>query len=391
MFKSKISFFSCLLALSTLSLIIILGPSNPFTVIKPTQENSANEKYYCDLSEGKWVGEPKGSLYTNSTCRMLPEMKNCVKYGKDKGYLYWKWKPERCELPRFDAMEFLRVVRGKKMAFVGDSLARNQMESLLCLLSQAESPTDTYKDPTDKSQTWHFPSHNFTLMAIWSQFLVHATETTTTININATLSNTFNLHLDKVNPKWSTDLLPHLHFILISAGNWFFRQNYLYLNETLIGCIWCNDKNLTGFDAQFAIRKVFRTTLQFIASCEECDDGLVTLLRTFSPSHFEHGSWFTGGYCNRTQPLDEGELRFERSKEMEIRGIQLEELERVRGKKRRFEVLDVTKAVMLRADGHPGEHVNRKWTNSSIKDCLHWCLPGPVDMWNDVLLQTIKT
>ena len=56
-------------------------------------------------------------------------------------FLNWKWKPENCELPSFDAKRFLEMSRGKKMAFVGDSVARNHIESLLCLLSQVTSIT----------------------------------------------------------------------------------------------------------------------------------------------------------------------------------------------------------------------------------------------------------
>lgn len=77
-----------------------------------------------------------------------------------------------------------------------------------------------------------------------------------------------------------------------------------------------------------------------------------------------------------------------------LREIQLEEIERavkeggLRGRKR-FGVLDVSRAMMMRADGHPGSHLDRRWMKSS-NDCLHWCLPGPVDMWNDVLFAAIR-
>uniref|UniRef100_A0A0A9HQF3 Trichome birefringence-like C-terminal domain-containing protein n=1 Tax=Arundo donax TaxID=35708 RepID=A0A0A9HQF3_ARUDO len=23
-------------------------------------------------------------------------------------------------------------------------------------------------------------------------------------------------------------------------------------------------------------------------------------------------------------------------------------------------------------------------------DCVHWCLPGPIDTWNEILLQFVK-
>ena len=93
-------------------------------------------KVGCDLFDGKWVRDRWGTAYTNRSCGTIPESKNCGKYGKEQGYVHWRWKPDGCELPRFDAKNFLRIVRGKRMAFVGDSVSRNQMESLLCLLSQ---------------------------------------------------------------------------------------------------------------------------------------------------------------------------------------------------------------------------------------------------------------
>lgn len=90
----------------------------------------------CEISKGKWMRDSGGPAYTDTACRIQSESWSCVKNGKDPDYLNWRWKPDDCELPRFDARMFLDIVRGKRMAFVGDSVARNQLESLLCLLSQ---------------------------------------------------------------------------------------------------------------------------------------------------------------------------------------------------------------------------------------------------------------
>lgn len=93
----------------------------------------------CDLFKGGWIwdgGGEKVPLYTNWSCKTLPDPKNCLLHGRaDKDYLQWRWKPEQCELPIFDPSTFLNIVQGKALACVGDSVARNQMESLLCLLS----------------------------------------------------------------------------------------------------------------------------------------------------------------------------------------------------------------------------------------------------------------
>lgn len=127
----------------------------------------------CDLSTGEWIPDPSGAFYTNATCHAIQEHQNCMKHGRpDTGYLHWRWKPMNCELPRFNARRFLELMRGKILAFVGDSIGRNHMQSLVCLLSQVEDARDIYNDGTDKFRRWLFPSYNFTLAVLWSPFLV---------------------------------------------------------------------------------------------------------------------------------------------------------------------------------------------------------------------------
>ncbi|KAE8661296.1 hypothetical protein F3Y22_tig00113726pilonHSYRG00079 [Hibiscus syriacus] len=74
-----------------------------------------------------------GSRYTNSSCTSIPNSKNCFRHGRsDRYFLNWRWKPDKCVLPRFDPKTFLEFVKGKKLGFIGDSVARNHVESLLC-------------------------------------------------------------------------------------------------------------------------------------------------------------------------------------------------------------------------------------------------------------------
>ncbi|KAG2610578.1 protein ALTERED XYLOGLUCAN 4-like [Panicum virgatum] len=341
----------------------------------------------CDMSLGKWVREPRGPVYTNLTCPTLPDFKNCQKYGKDPGHLFWRWQPDGCDLPLFSPERFLAVVRGKRLAFIGDSLARNQMDSLLCLLSQAEAPTAVHRDALDRFRTWHFPAHDFTLMAMWTEFYAHAAPV---LDAGGKPTASFDIHLDRLGAGW-TSRLPELDYAVVSGGNWFFRVNYLWEGGRRVGCVNCREANLTDLGIAYAVRRVVRAALEAIARCRGCKPGLATFLRTYTPDHFEHGSWFSGGYCNRTRPLEEGELS-SRSIGWELRRAQIEEVARAReaasAGSRRFGVLDVTKAMMLRADGHPGGHYDKRWVRNA-SDCLHWCLPGPVDMWNDVLLRSL--
>ncbi|KAL6986995.1 hypothetical protein U1Q18_012754 [Sarracenia purpurea var. burkii] len=76
------------------------------------------------MFRGKWVRYLRGAQYTNESGCGIDDVQNCIKFRwPDMEFMKWRWKPNGCELPVFDAARFLELVRGKSMAFVGDSLA----------------------------------------------------------------------------------------------------------------------------------------------------------------------------------------------------------------------------------------------------------------------------
>lgn len=46
-----------------------------------------------------------------------------------------------------------------------------------------------------------------------------------------------------------------------------------------------------------------------------------------------------------------------------------------------FNVLDITRMSEFRADAHPSTAGGKKHD-----DCMHWCLPGVTDTWNDLFV-----
>ena len=209
--------------------------------------------------------------------------------------------------------------------------------------------------------------------------------------INGTASGIYDLQLDKVDDGWAKHL-PGVDYAIVSSGHWFFRILYLHEGDNVVECVYCNEPNVTGHHVEFAVQMSFRATFNYINDCKNCS-GLVTLLRTFAPAHFEHGAWNTGGYCNRTGPLNETHEIDIASSEWKVRNAQIEEVERARkvGKNqgKRFGVLDVTRAMLMRPDGHPGEHYGEKWQGGA-KDCVHWCMPGPVDTWSEIFMAVLR-
>ncbi|KAJ4979796.1 hypothetical protein NE237_010576 [Protea cynaroides] len=51
-----------------------------------------------------------------------------------------------------------------------------------------------------------------------------------------------------------------------------------------------------------------------------------------------------------------------------------------------FHILDITGMSEFRADAHPSTAGGKKQD-----DCMHWCLPGITDYWNDLLVASLSS
>jgi len=145
-------FLLLVLAVVVLGIIPLYHPFNLYPADLATQHPSEISPNYhaaeeqkikikepetCDIFTGEWVWNPDAPYYTNMTCYAIHEHQNCMKYGRpDSDYLKWRWKPNGCELPIFDPFLFLDLVRNKSLALVGDSVGRNQMKSMICILAR---------------------------------------------------------------------------------------------------------------------------------------------------------------------------------------------------------------------------------------------------------------
>ncbi|KAK8952153.1 hypothetical protein KSP39_PZI004179 [Platanthera zijinensis] len=343
----------------------------------------------CEPSKGEWIRDLNAPYYTNSTCWTIQEHQNCMKYGRPNlDFLKWRWKPDDCELPLLEPAEFLELMRGKSLAFIGDSLARNQMQSLMCLLSRVEYPEEIWPSAADNVTQMLYKNYNFTIWTFWSPFLIRATESMTSNKYGM-----WSLYLDEADPLWQ----PHLgrfDHIVLNTGNWYTRPAQFYEKRKLIGCHYCVLKKVPFMSVYKAHRRAFRTALDAIVGNKRGFAG-VTVVRTLSPSHFEGGEWNKGGDCRRTAPFGRGKAPKLKGMDLELYRDQLKEFWKAKWegneKGLEFRLLDTTQAMMMRPDGHPSSYGH--WPHEQrvlYNDCVHWCLPGPVDMWNDFLFQVLS-
>ncbi|KAF3443946.1 hypothetical protein FNV43_RR13636 [Rhamnella rubrinervis] len=351
--------------------------------------STSSSTHKCDIFTGEWVPNPKAPYYTNRSCWAIHEHQNCMKYGRpDSEFMKWRWKPDGCELPIFNPAQFLELVRDKSLAFVGDSVGRNQMQSLICLLSRVEYPIDVSYTPDEHFKRWKYKTYNFTMATFWTPHLVKSMESDPN---GPTNTGVFSLYLDEYDVEW-TSQIEEFDYIIISGGHWFYRPLVFYEKGQIIGCHYCLIENVTDLGMYYGYRRAFRTAFKAINSLKNFKG--ITYLRTFAPSHFENGLWNQGGNCVRTRPFRSSETHLD-GQSLELYMTQIEEFKVAEreGKDNglKFRLLDTTQAALLRPDGHPSRYGH--WANENVtlyNDCVHWCLPGPIDTWNDFLLEMLK-
>ncbi|CAN6198015.1 unnamed protein product [Urochloa humidicola] len=389
-----------ILAAATFS-VIFLGPFQSPPTSSSTPLSGAGA---CDLTRGRWVRDPTARpYYTNATCAFIEGYQNCMKHGRPSlEFLQWRWRSAGgvgCggePLPRFDAARFFELLRGKSILFVGDSLASSHVRSLVCTLSQVENPARS--PPSGGFERWRFPAHGLTVAFFWTPFQIRwrltrgPQEAVGPDRQGEVFAGPSDIHLDEPDTRWLPVAAREHDVVVVSASHWFTRPAVHYRGRHGGGAACSNGTaRLTPEQAQ---RAAFRTVLRGLAGMEGWEGTAV--LRTVAPTHYENGGWFDGGECTETEPADPGDPVLEMAgTEREFYRAQVEEFaaaaeEAARGSGVRMRLMDVTGMMLRRPDGHPDRYGHGPGEHEGFDiDCLHWCLPGPIDVWNELLLQIL--
>ncbi|XP_023927347.2 protein trichome birefringence-like 6 [Quercus suber] len=330
----------------------------------------------CDLTKGRWVYDESYPLYTNDSCPFIDEGFNCKGNGRlDKNYMKWRWQPQDCEIPRFNATKMLELIRGKRLVFVGDSINRNQWESMLCMLMGAiKDPKRVYethrrritKEKGDYSIK--FMDYRCTVEYYATHFLVHEAKARLghkriqTLRIDS---------IDRGTSRWrGADML------VFNTAHWWTHY------KTKAGINYYQEGNQVHprLDVSTAFRRALMTWASWVDRHINPRKTQV-FFRSSAPSHFRGGEWNSGGHCmEATQPLN-----WTPSISYSEKNIIVEEV--IKKMKTPVTFLNITNLSGYRIDGHPSIYGGKsgKRSSSNIQDCSHWCLPGVPDTWNEIL------
>ncbi|XP_019176900.1 PREDICTED: protein YLS7-like [Ipomoea nil] len=128
----------------------------------------------------------------------------------------------------------------------------------------------------------------------------------------------------------------------------------------------------------------------------------LTIVLSFSPYHYEGGEWNMGGSCTEeVKPTVDSELAENGITNImhEKQSIGFSRAIKKKTNKLELKLMDITRVFGYRHDGHPGLY--RSLDPNKItklgrdgkpppQGCLHWCMPGPVNTWNDMVFEIIR-
>ncbi|XP_010679388.2 protein trichome birefringence-like 6 [Beta vulgaris subsp. vulgaris] len=328
----------------------------------------------CDVSKGRWVFDESYPLYTNFSCPFIDEGFNCQGNGRvDKDYMKWRWQPQDCDIPRFNATNMLELIRGKRLVFAGDSINRNQWESLLCLLMGAvKDPTKVYETrgrritKTRGVYSYRFVDYQCTVEFYVSHFLVRESKARMGNKRKETLRID---SIDRDSRKWrGADIL------IFNTGNWWTHF------KTKAGINYYQDGNQVypHLDALTAYRKALSTWATWVDKFVDARKTHV-FFRSTAPAHFRGGQWNTGGHCREARkPLNEMYIN---DPEKDVIAQEV-----ISSMKTPVTFMNITGLSSYRIDGHPSKYGKSPGKKGSpVEDCSHWCLPGVPDTWNEMI------
>ncbi|KAI3457094.1 hypothetical protein Pfo_013757 [Paulownia fortunei] len=310
----------------------------------------------CDIFQGNWVLDDSYPLYESSQCPFIERQFDCQKNGRpDKDYMKYKWQPSGCKLPRFNGVDLLRKLKGKRLMFVGDSLSLNQWQSLTCMLHVAV-PQATYTSRTIAGlSTFTFPGYNVSIMFFRNAFLV---------DIKSEGRGRV-LRLDSIS---TSKIWGGMDILIFDSWHWWLHTGrkqpwdwVVYGNTTV------KDMNRLS-----AYEKALNTWAKWIDSNVDPTKTQV-FFQAVSPDHAS-GQGLNAKNCGgQTQPL-------KRPGSPHPAELVLEKV--LRGMGKPVYLLNITTLSQLRIDGHPSVYGHG---GHKDMDCSHWCLSGVPDIWNEFL------
>ncbi|VVB12826.1 unnamed protein product [Arabis nemorensis] len=343
-------------------------------------QGSAEEEG-CDVFSGKWVFDNSSyPLHKESECPYMSDQLACQKHGRtDLEYQYWRWQPHACNLKRWNVREMWEKLRDKRLMFVGDSLNRGQWISMVCLLQSVIPREKQSMSPNAHLTIFRAEDYNATVEFLWAPLLVESNSD------------------DPVNHRLEERII-RPDSVLKHASKWqhadiLIFNTYLWWRQGPVKIQWSSEEkgSCEEVKGDGGMEMAMNAWGDWIANNVDPKRKRVFFV-TMSPTHQWSREWNPGseGNCyGEKKPIEE-ESYWGGGSDIPTMRMVDRVLKRLGPK---VSVINITQLSEYRKDGHPT--VYRKFWEPLTEDrlnkpelysdCIHWCVPGVPDVWNQLL------
>ncbi|CAA0836264.1 Protein trichome birefringence-like 34 [Striga hermonthica] len=353
---------------------------------------TSNSGPSCDLFSGKWVFDNASyPLYGEHECSFMSDQLACGKFGrKDLDYQHWRWQPHHCDLPRFNATALLEKLRNKRLVFVGDSLNRGQWVSMVCLLDHAIPHGRKHMHNNGSSLiTFTAKEYNAKVEFYWAPLMVES-------NSDDPVSHRL------------PDRIVRAQAIEKHGRHWtdadiLVFNTYLWWRRPKMKVLWGSFNNSDGIYKEVNMLRSYEMALRTWSDWLEIHvnrSKTQLYYMSMSPTHERAEEWgkSNGQNCYTETDLISKEGYMGKGTDPNMMRIVENTLDELQNRGLNVQMINITQLSEYRKEGHPSIY-RKQWeplTESQISnplsyaDCIHWCLPGVPDTWNELLYAYIS-
>ncbi|KAM7280199.1 hypothetical protein ACFE04_007333 [Oxalis oulophora] len=317
----------------------------------------------CDWFAGSWVKNESYPLYEAATCPFIEREFSCQKNGRpDLIYTHYKWQPTGCSLQSFNGRDFLEKLKGKSIMFVGDSLSRNQWQSLTCMLHSSVPHANYNISRVGDISTFTFSDYGVKVMLDRNVYLVDI--------VSENIGRVLKLQSIEESKHWLG-----IDMLVFNTWHWWNRrgssQPFDYFED--------ENKLYKDMDRVVAFEKALTTWGRWVDSNIDPSKTKI-FFQGISPSHYNGTLWGepkAKTCAGQMEPVAGTTYPGGLPSAVAVLKAALSKITKP------VTLLDITNLSLLRKDGHPSMF------GFGAMDCSHWCLPGVPDTWNEILYNYI--